>query len=69
MVNMQCIFCVFFMMLCWYTHRMKEEFQVIWTANGIHDNVLKFSPPMVFSQSNAEYLLASLDKILCSAAA
>ena len=53
-------------MLC--MHRMKEEFQVVWTVNGVHDNVLKFSPPMVFSQSNAEYLLASLDKILCSAA-
>ena len=55
------------LMLC--MHRMKEEFQVVWTVNGVHDNVLKFSPPMVFSQSNAEYLLASLDKILCSAAA
>lgn len=49
-------------------YRMKEEFQVIWTVNGSHDNVLKFSPPMVFSQTNAEYLLASLDKILCSIA-
>ena len=45
---------------------MKDEFQVIWTVNGIHDNVLKFSPPMVFSQANAEYLLTCLDKILCS---
>ena len=45
---------------------MKEEFQVIWTVNGVHNNVLKFSPPMVFSQSNVEYLLMSLDKILCS---
>jgi 4-aminobutyrate aminotransferase-like enzyme len=31
---------------------------------GIHDNILKIRPPMVFSQENADLLLGTLDEVL-----
>ena len=31
---------------------------------GIHDNILKIRPPMVFSQANADLLLAMLDEVM-----
>jgi 4-aminobutyrate aminotransferase-like enzyme len=33
---------------------------------GIHDNILKIRPPMVFSQENADLLLDTLDEVLKS---
>jgi 4-aminobutyrate aminotransferase-like enzyme len=33
---------------------------------GIHDNILKIRPPMVFNQENADLLLATLDEVLQS---
>jgi 4-aminobutyrate aminotransferase-like enzyme len=33
---------------------------------GIHDNILKIRPPMVFSQENADLLLGTLDEVLKS---
>jgi 4-aminobutyrate aminotransferase-like enzyme len=31
---------------------------------GIHDNILKIRPPMVFSKQNADLLLRTLDDVL-----
>jgi len=39
---------------------MKDE-GVLLSTHGRHDNVLKIRPPMVFSQDNADQLLAALD--------
>lgn len=42
--------------------RLKEE-RVIMSTEGKYGNVLKFKPPMVFTASNAQYLLSKLDGI------
>ena len=34
------------------------------TTDGLHTNVLKFKPPMVFSIEDAKYVCESLDAIL-----
>ena len=31
---------------------------------GLHDNILKIRPPMVFSRENADLLLTTLDSVL-----
>ena len=31
---------------------------------GIHDNILKIRPPMVFSKQNADLLLRTLDDVM-----
>ncbi len=31
---------------------------------GIHDNILKIRPPMVFSRQNADLLLQTLDDVM-----
>lgn len=43
--------------------RLKEE-RILMSTEGKHDNVLKFKPPMVFNQKNADHLIAVLDRIL-----
>ncbi|GFQ90269.1 ethanolamine-phosphate phospho-lyase [Trichonephila clavata] len=43
--------------------RMKQE-GVLLSAEGKYENVLKFKPPMVFSEENAETLVHKLDKVL-----
>lgn len=42
---------------------MKEE-RVLLSAEGKYSNVLKFKPPMVFSEENADTLISKLDMIL-----
>ncbi len=37
---------------------------VLVTATGLHDNVVKVRPPLVFSQQNADSFLESLDAVL-----
>jgi 4-aminobutyrate aminotransferase-like enzyme len=44
-------------------NRMKDCGILIGTEGPLH-NVLKIRPPMVFSEADADFLLASLDKIL-----
>jgi len=40
---------------------MMKEKGVLISTHGRYDNVLKIRPPMVFSQENADQLLATLD--------
>ena len=41
-----------------------KQYRIIMTTDGLHTNVLKFKPPMVFSTEDAKYLCESLDAIL-----
>ncbi|KFM69294.1 Alanine--glyoxylate aminotransferase 2-like 1, partial [Stegodyphus mimosarum] len=43
--------------------RMKEE-RILLSAEGKYNNVLKFKPPMVFDEQNAETLIERLDTVL-----
>ncbi|GFS39297.1 ethanolamine-phosphate phospho-lyase [Trichonephila inaurata madagascariensis] len=43
--------------------RMKQE-GVLLSAEGKYENVLKFKPPMVFNEENAETLVKKLDSVL-----
>lgn len=42
---------------------MKEEYILV-SSDGPDRNVLKFKPPMVFTQSNAEHVAKILDEVL-----
>ena len=44
-------------------NRMKEQ-HILMSTDGPDHNVLKIKPPMVFSKTNAEELLARLDRVL-----
>jgi ethanolamine-phosphate phospho-lyase len=44
--------------------RLKNEFRVIVTTDGPHENILKLKPPMVFTEANADFFVSSLEKIL-----
>lgn len=46
--------------------RLKNEFYIIITTDGPHENILKLKPPMVFTKDNAEYFITCLDTILSS---
>jgi ethanolamine-phosphate phospho-lyase len=48
---------------------LKTEERILLQSDGPHDNVLKIKAPLVFSQENAERLLAALDRVLGAAAA
>lgn len=43
--------------------RMKQEF-ILLSADGPHRNILKMKPPMVFSEKNADRVIATLDHVL-----
>ncbi|XP_054258407.1 5-phosphohydroxy-L-lysine phospho-lyase [Macrosteles quadrilineatus] len=43
--------------------RMKEE-RILLSSDGPDRNVLKLKPPMVFTMANADYFIATLDRIL-----
>ncbi|ODM95367.1 Ethanolamine-phosphate phospho-lyase [Orchesella cincta] len=43
--------------------RMKQEF-ILLSADGPHRNILKIKPPMVFSQKDADRVVATLDEVL-----
>jgi 4-aminobutyrate aminotransferase-like enzyme len=45
-------------------NRLKER-GILLSTDGPFHNVLKIKPPMVFSQANADFLVATLDGILC----
>jgi len=48
-------------------HRILERMReagVLIASTGIHGNVLKFRPPMVFRQQHADLVLAALDEAL-----
>lgn len=42
---------------------MKEE-HILISSDGPDNNVLKFKPPMVFSEANVDWLVSVLDRIL-----
>ena len=43
--------------------RMKDK-GILISTDGLHRNVLKIRPPMVFSQDNAESMLSALGEVL-----
>lgn len=45
------------------SERLKDDGVITW-PNGIHDNVLKIKPPMVFTDSHADLLVTCLDRVL-----
>jgi 4-aminobutyrate aminotransferase-like enzyme len=44
-------------------NRLREE-GILAGTDGPHHNVIKLRPPLIFSESDAEYFCATLDKIL-----
>ncbi len=44
-------------------NRMREH-GILLSTDGPFHNVLKVKPPMVFTQANADFLVATLDEIL-----
>ena len=44
-------------------NRMKEKF-ILLSTDGPYENVIKFKPPMVFHQADAERLVSVLDKVI-----
>jgi 4-aminobutyrate aminotransferase-like enzyme len=42
---------------------MRED-GVLVSIEGVHGNILKIRPPLVFSQVNADQLIAALDRAL-----
>jgi ethanolamine-phosphate phospho-lyase len=44
--------------------RLKEKHHIIMTTDGLHDNVMKFKPPMVFDWKDADYLVECFDESL-----
>ncbi len=45
------------------TERMKDK-GILISTDGLHRNVLKIRPPMVFSQDNAEFMVSVLGEVL-----
>jgi 4-aminobutyrate aminotransferase-like enzyme len=41
-----------------------RERGVLISRIGLHDNILKIRPPMVFTRENADVLLSTLDSVL-----
>lgn len=46
---------------------MKEKCNILLSLDGPYENVLKFKPPLVFNQANAEFLIANLSEVLTEA--
>lgn len=51
-------------LLCIIFCSMLVDHHIIIAVDGIHDNVIKFKPPMCFSLENAEHFLSSLETVL-----
>ncbi len=43
--------------------RLKQDHQILLSADGPHTNVLKFKPPMCFTKSNVDLVVGKLDDI------
>lgn len=46
--------------------RMKEEYQILTSIDGPHDNVLVIKPPMCFGRKEVDIVIAALDTIMGS---
>lgn len=44
-------------------HRLKEQY-ILLSADGPHRNVLKFKPPMCFTEEDADLVVGKIDQIL-----
>src|SRR4030095_194180 len=47
----------------YFANRMRDK-GILMSTDGPFNNVLKIKPPLVFSQSNADFLLDSISKVL-----